>query len=129
MMNTADRSLAIIDYALRRRFAFFDVRPAFKSPLFLEKINYHKNSALPRLLEYVKELNDDIDDSLGEDFEIGHSYFCVDEDTDIDHTWIESTIEYSLIPLLKEYWFDDPKKVEDWAEKLRSVETDKGVEE
>ena len=129
MMNTADRSLAIIDYALRRRFAFFDVRPAFKSPLFLEKINYHKNSALPRLLEYVKELNDDIDDSLGEDFEIGHSYFCVDEDTEIDHTWIESTIEYSLIPLLKEYWFDDPKKVEDWAEKLRSVETDKGVEE
>lgn len=131
MMNTADRSLAIIDYALRRRFSFFDVRPAFESPVFIEKIEHHRDSALPRLLKYVKAINKDIreDDSLGEGFEVGHSYFCVDENTDIDQQWIKSTVEYSLIPLLKEYWFDDPDKVEEWTDKLRSVKADDGAEE
>lgn len=131
MMNTADRSLAIIDYALRRRFSFFDVRPAFESPVFIEKIEPHKDSALPRLISYVKALNKDIreDDSLGEGFEVGHSYFCVDDDTDIDKTWIKSTVEYSLLPLLKEYWFDEPDKVEEWSDKLRGVEADQGMEE
>ena len=126
MMNTADRSLAIIDYALRRRFAFFDVRPAFDSPLFEEMVRPYKESALPRLLSYVKALNKDIreDDSLGQGFEIGHSYFCVDENTDVNSRWIKSTIEYSIIPLLKEYWFDDPDRVDDWSEKLRGVEDD-----
>lgn len=78
LMNTADRSLAIIDYALRRRFAFYTVWPAFESPLFKEKMRKYENTALPQLLETVKDLNREIreDDSLGEGFEIGHSYFC-----------------------------------------------------
>lgn len=124
MMNTADRSLAIIDYALRRRFSFFEVHPAFDSPIFIEKVREHRNSALLRLLSYIEALNKDIreDGSLGAGFEVGHSYFCVDSETDVNSTWIKSTIEYSIIPLIKEYWFDEPDKIEEWVGKLRSVE-------
>ena len=131
MMNTADRSLAIIDYALRRRFSFFDVRPAFDSPVFIKKVDSHCNKALHRLLSYVKALNKDIreDASLGEGFEVGHSYFCIDEDTDVDKTWIKSTVEYSLLPLIKEYWFDEPDKVDEWTDKLRAVEKNQGATE
>lgn len=124
MMNTADRSLAIIDYALRRRFAFYDVKPAFANPLFIEKMNNKKSDELNRLLGYVKNLNTEIanDDALGEGFEIGHSYFCTGDDTTVDKTWLRSVVEYSLIPLLNEYWFDDKEKAKKWANDLREVE-------
>lgn len=126
MMNTADRSLAIIDYALRRRFAFYDVRPAFYNKTFMQMVENKKSKNLSRLISYVKELNDDIssDDSLGRGFEVGHSYFCTSPDTQIDHKWIKSTVEYELIPLINEYWFDDSDKVDEWSKKLRGVEND-----
>ena len=109
MMNTADRSLANMDYALRRRFAFYDVKPAFSNPLFIELTESKKSESLDRLLTYVKLLNSDIadDEALGEGFEVGHSYFCTEKDTEITNDWIKSTVEYELIPLIKEYWFDD----------------------
>ncbi len=124
MMNTADRSLATIDYALRRRFAFFDIRPGFDSPVFIEMTKPYNETAFPKLLSYVKALNKDIreDDSLGPGFEVGHSYFCTDKETEIDNTWIKSTVEYALLPLLREYWFDEPDKVEEWTNKFRSLE-------
>ena len=126
MMNTADRSLAIIDYALRRRFAFYDVRPAFNNATFIELTNRKESDTLKRLISYVKQLNDDIrkDDSLGSGFEVGHSYFCTSPDTVIDAKWIKSTIEYEIIPLISEYWFDDRDKVDEWSSKLRGVEND-----
>ena len=126
MMNTADRSLAIIDYALRRRFAFYDVRPAFNNSMFIEMTEKKESESLKRLISYVKLLNDDIrkDDSLGSGFEVGHSYFCTSDDTQIDRKWIKSTVEYEIIPLINEYWFDDREKVDEWSEKLRGVEND-----
>ena len=124
LMNTADRSLAIIDYALRRRFAFFDIHPAFDSEGFQEMMKPYGDTALPELVETVKELNRDIraDESLGEGFEIGHSYFCVPEGTEVDDMWIRSVIEYSIIPLIREYWFDNPDQVGKWTGRLRRLE-------
>lgn len=126
MMNTADRSLAIIDYALRRRFAFYDVRPAFNNSMFIAMTEKKESQSLKRLISYVKLLNDDIrkDDSLGSGFEVGHSYFCTSDDTQIDKKWIKSTIEYEIIPLINEYWFDDREKVDEWSTKLRGVQND-----
>ncbi len=120
MMNTADRSLAMLDYALRRRFAFFDIKPAFDNEGFREYRKNLGNDKFDKLLDSVKQLNEAIakDDSLGEGFCIGHSYFCNLKDvTDQD---LSSIVEYELIPLLKEYWFDEPSKVRDWSGILRS---------
>lgn len=120
MMNTADRSLAMLDYALRRRFAFYEMKPAFDQQTF---VNYRlslNSSKFNSLIECVKQLNNTIkiDASLGEGFCVGHSYFCDLKETS-DAT-LSRIVEYELIPLLKEYWFDEPAKVRDWAERLRS---------
>lgn len=120
MMNTADRGLAMIDYALRRRFAFFCMKPAFDSEKFLKMISDSSNKAYD-LIDTVKSVNKDIvnDDALGEGFEIGHSYFCLGRPlTDKDVTMIA---EYEIIPLIKEYWFDEPDKINHCIDKLREV--------
>ena len=121
MMNTADRSLAMLDYALRRRFAFYDMKPAFDREQFVEYRMGLDNSKFNNLIDCVKKLNEKIklDDSLGEGFCIGHSYFC--DLKEASDAALSSIVEYELIPLLKEYWFDDPATVRDWAEKLRSA--------
>ena len=69
----------------------------------------------------VEQLNDAIanDDSLGEGFCIGHSYFCTNATVTDD--WMKSVVEFELIPLLKEYWFDEAAKVKDWSRTLRKV--------
>lgn len=117
-MNTADRSLAMLDYALRRRFAFYDMKPAFESEQFKEYQNKLNNNKFNSLIEKVKELNEVIseDGSLGEGFCIGHSYFCNLETVEIDK--LSLIIEFELIPLLKEYWFDDKEKVNIWIKNL-----------
>lgn len=119
MMNTADRSLAMMDYALRRRFAFFDFEPAFSSDGFRQYLENKNDEKLNRLISVVESLNNVIanDESLGEGFTIGHSYFCTDDE--ITDKWLNSVVEYELIPLLKEYWFDEPVKVRNWAANLR----------
>ena len=121
MMNTADRSLAILDYALRRRFAFFDISPAFDSAGFSAYRTKINNPKFNQLIVAVEQLNDVIanDDTLGEGFCIGHSYFCTK--TTVNAEWLKSVVEFELIPLLKEYWFDDPVKVKDWSRTLREV--------
>lgn len=121
MMNTADRSLAMLDYALRRRFAFFEISPAFASSGFRAYRTKVNNPKFDRLIATVEQLNDVIanDDSLGEGFCIGHSYFCTK--ATINDEWMKSVVEYELIPLLKEYWFDEAAKVKDWSRTLREV--------
>lgn len=121
MMNTADRSLAMLDYALRRRFAFYEIKPAFDAEGFKEYQNGLNNAKFDKLINCVKELNKDIskDESLGEGFCIGHSYFCNLEEV-TDET-LSQIVKFELIPLLKEYWFDEPQKVEEWSDKLRSA--------
>jgi len=121
MMNTADRSLALMDYALRRRFAFFDFPPAFESQGFKNYLEEKNSPKLNRLITSVLSLNSAIqdDESLGEGFRIGHSYFC--NDTEITDTWLKSVVEYEIIPLIKEYWFDEPSKVLNWSSILRDA--------
>ena len=123
MMNTADRSLAMLDYALRRRFAFFDIKPGFETPGFREYRMALDNEKFNKLISCVESLNREIsvDESLGEGFCIGHSYFCNLQPDTIDDSWLYGVVEYELIPLLKEYWFDEPMKVKDWSENLRST--------
>ena len=119
MMNTADRSLAILDYALRRRFAFFDMKPGFNTEGFRKYQEGLDSRKFDKLINCVERLNDVIasDDSLGEGFCIGHSYFS--ELKTVDDATLTNIVEYELIPLLKEYWFDQPDHVSEWSENLR----------
>ena len=121
MMNTADRSLALMDYALRRRFAFFDFAPAFSSEGFKNYLSEKDSPKLEKLIAAVESLNSTIstDESLGDGFRIGHSYFCTDDE--VTDEWLKSVVEYEVIPLIKEYWFDEPTKVRDWSATLRSA--------
>lgn len=124
MMNTADRSLAMIDYALRRRFSFVEIAPGFNSDGF---IKYQKNlnsSKFDKLIKCIADLNEKIrkDDSLGSGFEIGHSYFCNQES--IDDNWLHSVIEFDIIPMLQEYWFDDRSKADEWRNTLEMIFND-----
>ena len=123
MMNTADRSLAMLDYALRRRFAFFEIKPGFETDGFREYKMSLDNDKFNKLINCVENLNSVIasDESLGEGFCIGHSYFCNFEADKIDNECLYGIVEYELIPLLKEYWFDEPTKVKDWSNNLRSA--------
>jgi 5-methylcytosine-specific restriction protein B len=118
MMNTADRSLAIIDYALRRRFAFFEIEPAFDSEGFKAFIQQVNNPKLDALVDQIKALNNFIsnDESLGSGFRIGHSYLCIN--SEITDECLEGVVKYELLPLLSEYWFDEPSKIEQWSKRL-----------
>lgn len=123
MMNTADRSLAMIDYALRRRFSFFDMEPGFASEGFERyRIDLH-DETFDALIEQIKILNRDIsqDRSLGSGFQIGHSYFCDAVQTDDLSAWLRSVVEFDILPMLREYWFDDLKMVDKWEKNLRGV--------
>lgn len=110
MMNTADRSLAMIDYALRRRFSFFQMEPGFSSDGFkLYQQSLHDDT-FDKVIEAIVSLNKVIanDDSLGAGFCIGHSYFC--NQATVSKTWLQNVINYDIAPMLREYWFDDPQK-------------------
>lgn len=122
-MNTADRSLAMVDYALRRRFAFISVQPSFENKLrdYLSSkgIEY---SLIDKIYDRMLNLNDIIekDDNLGKGFSIGHSYFCnLPKYTNDFEEWYGDIINYELAPILNEYWFDDLSKAEIEIEKLR----------
>jgi len=121
MMNTADRSLAIIDYALRRRFSFFPMEPAFDSEGFKAYQASLGNKKFNKLIAAVTAMNKEIseDDTLGEGFRIGHSYFC--ELKNVSEDVLREIVEYELIPLLREYWFDEPKKIEKWTDALKAA--------
>lgn len=108
MMNTADRGLALIDYALRRRFAFVEMRPALELPNFEQFIASKGSPELLSLVKAVSELNAEIeeDPSLGSGFMIGHSYFC--SPGSVDRETVKSIVEFELVPLIREYWFDQP---------------------
>lgn len=123
MMNTADRSLAMLDYALRRRFAFFEFSPAFDTEGFRKYCELKNHLKFNKLIATVKNLNDVIeaDETLGHGFCIGHSYFCTRDDFEIDDMWLHSIVDYELVPLLSEYWFDDLSKVKEWTIMLKGA--------
>lgn len=119
-MNTADRSIALLDFALRRRFSFFGLRPGFGSQAFHEYAGGLESEAFNQLAACLRSLNEAIasDESLGEGFVIGHSYLCglTPETATID--CLRRIVEYELMPLLREYWFDDPATVGEWEKRL-----------
>ena len=118
MMNTADRSLAMIDYALRRRFSFFDMEPGFDSDGFKSYQQDLNSEKLNRLVAELKSLNNAIveDKSLGKGFCIGHSYLC--GETICTDEWLQGVVEYDILPMLAEYWFDELDKYEEWKKRL-----------
>lgn len=121
MMNTADRSLALIDYALRRRFSFFTMEPGFDTDGFKKYQQKLNSLVFDKLIDRVKDLNDEIlkDDSLGSGFCIGHSYFC-NLDTCTNEILLD-IVDFDILPMLNEYWFDEPSKVERWENNLHGV--------
>lgn len=123
MMNTADRSLAILDFALRRRFAFVDLRPGFTTEQFRRYEKALKNPKLEALINTVRDLNREItsDDTLGDGFCIGHSYFCGMTPETCTDQQLHLIIEYELVPLIKEYWFDDSAQAKRWSDRLRQA--------
>jgi 5-methylcytosine-specific restriction protein B len=124
LMNVADRSLAMVDYALRRRFAFFPLQPQYSSPIFRQWLA--DRSLRPQLIRLIVDrmtaLNNDIgtDPLLGENYQIGHSYFCPKGDAfaDLDNSWYAEIIATEIAPLLHEYWFDNPSRAKDAVTKL-----------
>ena len=123
MMNTADRSLAMLDYALRRRFSFIDLKPGFETEGFRAYRQGLASDKFDRLINCIENLNNVIatDESLGEGFCIGHSYFCNLTNETLTDQALLAIVEFEIIPLLKEYWFDEPTKVRDWSNNLRSA--------
>ena len=122
MMNTADRSLAFVDYALRRRFVFFDLEPAFGTERFEADLTRRGVEASLRKTIQVRltALNARIasDPTLGLGFRVGHSYFCQRVDA-YDEAWFRRIVEYEIVPLLREYWFDSPAKLDEAFADLR----------
>ena len=125
MMNTADRSLALMDYALRRRFSFYDIEPAFNKSSFKNYISkyIHTEEVVDKIISRFRALNNKIADEdtsgLGKGFCIGHSYFCFPPVLgQSDEDWYNTIIKYEVAPLLDEYWWDDKNKAEDCKKDL-----------
>lgn len=123
LMNTADRSLAMVDYALRRRFAFVDLKPAFEQEEFAEHLAGHNTdeSLIKTIVKKLTRLNQQIaeDMNLGAGYCVGHSFFCVtSEDVEPNVAWYRDIISTEIEPLLREYYFDDTKKAQALVEEL-----------
>lgn len=126
MMNTADRSLAMIDYALRRRFSFVEMEPGFDTEAFGNYMDELENPNFNNLIDCVRKLNDAIahDPALGSSFRIGHSYFCnLTKETCTDEC-LADIVKYDIIPILQEYWFDNKTNVATWSDNLMKSITD-----
>ncbi|MDE0127580.1 MAG: AAA family ATPase [Bryobacterales bacterium] len=128
MMNTADRSLAMVDYALRRRFAFQTLEPAYEKDdsraafeSFLSRSG--ADPALAALIaDRMRKLNQKIsnDSELGSGFQIGHSYFVPSEGDEPSRDWYKHVVDTQIAPLLREYWFDSPEDVENKVTDLKA---------
>lgn len=128
MMNTADRSLAVVDYALRRRFAFETLKPAFATDYGRRQFKrYLEAKGAPpglaaRISDRIGRLNEKIknDKELGEGFEIGHSYFVPGKDDDPSEEWYQNIVDTQIAPLLREYWFDSQADIKAEIDSLLS---------
>lgn len=124
-MNTADRSLAMVDYALRRRFAFIDLEPAFENEALKSYFNnYLGEEMTKKIITKITKLNKKIEKEnidLGKGYRIGHSYFTPIKQIEDVNSWYERIINMEIVPLIREYWFDESeeelqKKVADLLE-------------
>lgn len=119
MMNTADRSIALMDYALRRRFCYIEIEPAFNAQSFKRYLsdNGIDDELINKIVEKMNYINNEIttDCNLGKGFRIGHSYFC---NPSTDGNWYQSIIQYEIFPLIEEYWYDNEEKVQEYKDYL-----------
>lgn len=126
-MNLADRSLAIVDFALRRRFGFANLEPQFNQSWrdWVSNRNGIDAGFLSSLANRIALLNEKIsaDRSLGDQYRIGHSFFTPTHDRALpdQHKWVQDVVEQEIRPLLMEYWFDDPQRVEAEANALTGL--------
>ena len=117
-MNVADRSLALVDLALRRRFAFVDLEPIFGAPWreWMREQGGFDDGFLQQVAERMDALNKVVsaDTGLGAQFRVGHSYLTVPPDTQVDdpQQWFREVVETEIAPLLREYWFDRTDKAD-----------------
>lgn len=112
-MNTADRSLTLIDYALRRRFSHLTITPAYgtvKFSTYLREKMHLTETQMNMINHTMIKINDIIVNTLGEDFQIGHSYFVTSDEIEDFHTWFYDVFTFEIYPLLEEYYFDDPER-------------------
>jgi 5-methylcytosine-specific restriction protein B len=123
-MNVADRSLALVDYALRRRFAFVTLEPRFSDDVFRRWLIDHQMPATlcDRIIMKMTALNNQIaqDPHLGEEFRVGHSFFCPEgkDFSGRDEKWYHEIVSTEIAPLLREYWYDDREKARAAIEEL-----------
>lgn len=128
LMNTADRSLAMVDYALRRRFGFVDLEPGFETDQFREFLvgRGTDEQFLERVINRITAVNQRIAEdhaNLGKGYQIGHSFFCaLPEERCLDLTLYRRIIQWEIEPLLREYWFDNPEKAESLIKELMLVD-------
>jgi hypothetical protein len=111
-MNTADRSLSMVDYALRRRFGFITLKPQFAQSAFRNELSNAgaSDALIQRIVTRMTSLNEEIAEdktNLGPGFCIGHSFFVPTRSAGIDDLWYQEIIEAEIRPLLEEYWSDD----------------------
>ena len=116
LMNTADRSLAMVDYALRRRFRFTTLKPEFRSDGF--QANLAQAGAdvalIAQIVSRMVALNESISAdtrNLGPGYQVGHSFFCPASGVTPDQAWYRRVVESEVMPLIEEYWFDNEQKV------------------
>ncbi|HLN35398.1 MAG TPA: AAA family ATPase, partial [Nitrososphaeraceae archaeon] len=110
IMNSADRSIAFVDYALRRRFYFIDFYPDAENEDILKKWfiknrikEYYQNN----VLEMMREINIEISNKLGREYQIGYSYFM----HSLDYEKVKRIIDYAIIPLVEQYFFGKKESV------------------
>jgi 5-methylcytosine-specific restriction protein B len=124
LMNLADRSLAMVDYALRRRFAFVSLQPQYESETYRQWLAARSmdSAIIDLIVDRLSMLNQVIreDPLLGENYQLGHSFFCPEgaDLSSLDKAWYQGIIRTEVAPLLREYWFDDPKKAQDLERQL-----------
>ncbi|MDH2998573.1 hypothetical protein A1D22_02075 [Pasteurellaceae bacterium LFhippo2] len=120
-MNIADRSLALVDFALRRRFSFVELEPNFSNKWqnwLKEKFHFDDNF-IKKIHSRILQVNEQICQELGDQFRIGHSYFTPPENCEIQpEIWFKQVVQNEIIPLLNEYWFDSPEKAQQVANLL-----------
>lgn len=122
MMNTADRSLAMMDYALRRRFCFYTMKPGFDTAGFSAYQENQSDKRFQQVIDVIRELNSEIktDPNLGQGFCIGHSYF-INNESIFSEEELKRAVLYEIIPMLEEYWFDDTDNFDKWKKRLEDA--------
>jgi 5-methylcytosine-specific restriction enzyme B len=110
-MNSADRSIAFVDYALRRRFYFKNFYPDSNPDLLRKWFKDYPSKVDPEtIINMLENINKIITEKLGREYQIGYSYFMK---KDLDHISLKTIIDYAIVPLLEQYFFGKKERLEE----------------